>query len=181
LRGGGVLSAVSDSVFGIKRRPDLEFFHESVWVEITLSDGRNLLSGNHYFTPDIKVDIITKYFNFSENSLDTLNYRVLLLGGLNLPDFDWNNGSPSPNCQFHTKISGDAIYSATCYLGFNQHNDPVNGLNLLDLVFSNFADISLSYIDQGLVHPDLLHSHFIIDCKISLLQSNQNFNTPYKI
>jgi hypothetical protein len=67
------------------------------------------------------------------------------------------------------------------YLGFDQHNHPVNGLNLLDLVFSNFVDISLIYVDQGLVHPDLPHPPFIIDCKIPLLQSNQNFNTTHKI
>lgn len=34
LRGGGVLTAVSDTVFGIKRRPDLEFFHESVGLRL---------------------------------------------------------------------------------------------------------------------------------------------------
>jgi hypothetical protein len=54
-------------IFGVKRRPDLEFFHVSVWVECTLSDGHNLLIGNHYFAPDIKVDIINNYFNFLEN------------------------------------------------------------------------------------------------------------------
>jgi hypothetical protein len=67
LQGGGVLTAVSDTVLGIKRRPNLEFVHESVWVEITLSDGRNLPIGNHYFAPDIKVHIINNYFNFLEN------------------------------------------------------------------------------------------------------------------
>ncbi|PNF19791.1 hypothetical protein B7P43_G14658 [Cryptotermes secundus] len=181
LRGGGVLTAVSDTVFGIKRRPDLEFFHESVWVEATLSDGRNLLIGNHYFAPDIKVDIINNYFNFLENSLDTLNYRVLLLGDFNVPGYDWDNGFPSPTSHFYTKLRGDVIYSAVCYLGFSQYNHPVNGLNLLDLVFSNFGNFSLISVDQGLVHPDPFHPPFIIDCKIPLRQSNQNFSTPCKL
>jgi hypothetical protein len=75
-----------------------------------------LLIGNHYFAPDTL-----------ENSLDALNYRVLLLGDFNVPGFDWNNGSPSPNCHFYTKLKGDAIHSAICYLGLNQQNHPVKG------------------------------------------------------
>jgi hypothetical protein len=37
-----------------------------------------LLIGNHYFAPDVKVDIIKNYFSFLENKLDTINYRMLL-------------------------------------------------------------------------------------------------------
>jgi hypothetical protein len=151
------LTAVSDTVFGVKRKPDLESFHESVWVEIILSDGRNLLVGDDCFAPDTKVDIINNFFNFLENSLDTLNYRVLFLGDFNVPCFDWNNDSPSPNCHFYTKLKGDAIHSAIFYLALNQQNHPVKGSNLLDLVFSNFVDISFDYVDHGLVHPDPFH------------------------
>jgi hypothetical protein len=53
--------------------PNLNFFQECVWIEITVTDGRDLLIGNHYFAPDIKVDIIKSYFNFLENILDALN------------------------------------------------------------------------------------------------------------
>jgi hypothetical protein len=74
LHGRGVLITISDTVFWAKCRPDLEFFHESVWVEITLFDDRDLLIGNHYFAPDIKVDMIDNYFKCLENNLDTLNY-----------------------------------------------------------------------------------------------------------
>jgi hypothetical protein len=42
LRGGGALIAVSESVFGARRRSDFEYFHECVWVEITTTGGRNL-------------------------------------------------------------------------------------------------------------------------------------------
>jgi hypothetical protein len=139
-----------------------------------------LLIGNHYFAPDIKVDIINNYFNFLENSLDTLNYWVLLLGDFNVPGFDWNNGSPSPNSHFYTKLKGDVIHSAICYLGLNQHNHSVSGFNLLELVFDNFVDISLDYVEHGLVHPDPFHPRFIIDCTIQRWRNNQNCNTPYK-
>jgi hypothetical protein len=135
LRGGGTLIAVSEAVFGAKRRSDLEFFQECVWVEITVTDGRNLLIGNHYFSPDMKVDIVKNYSNFLENILDTLNYCVLLLGDFNVPRFGWKYGLPSPNCHFYTKLKGDMIHSATCFLGLNQHNYPDSGSNFLDLVF----------------------------------------------
>jgi hypothetical protein len=178
LRCGGVLTAVTDTIFGVKRRPDLDFFFNLVWVEFTLSDGRNLLVGNHYFAPDIKVDIINNYFYFLEKSLDILNYRVLLFGDFNVPSFDWNNGSPSPNCHFYTKLKEDVIHSAISYLGLNQHNYSVSGLNLLDLVFffffSNFVDISLDHVKHGLVHPDPFHP-------LSLLILQYHFGEKTKI
>jgi hypothetical protein len=92
LRGGGALIAVSEADFGVKCRSDLEYFKKCVWVEITVTGGRRLLIGNHYFAPDVKVDIIKNYFNCLENILDNLNYRVLLLGDFNVPGFDWNSG-----------------------------------------------------------------------------------------
>jgi hypothetical protein len=53
-----------------------------------------LLISNHYFSPDVKIDI-KNYFNFLENILDNLNYHVLLLVGFNAHGFDWNCGLPS--------------------------------------------------------------------------------------
>jgi hypothetical protein len=99
------------------------------------SNGRNLLIGNHHFAPNVKVDIIKNYFNFLENILDTLYYRVLLLGDFNVPGFDSNSGLPSLNCHFYTRLKGDVIHSATCFLGLSQHNYSDSGSNLLDLVF----------------------------------------------
>jgi hypothetical protein len=64
LCGGGVLTAVSDTVFCVKRRSDLEFFQEWVWIEITLSGGRDMLIRIHDFAPDIKVDVINNYLIF---------------------------------------------------------------------------------------------------------------------
>jgi hypothetical protein len=69
----------------------------------------NLRIGNHYFSPDLKPDIICEYFSHLEKKLDTTNYRVILLGDLNVPGFDWESGLPSENCQFYSKLRGDAI------------------------------------------------------------------------
>jgi hypothetical protein len=57
--GGGALPAVSEAVFGVTYRSHLQYFQECVWVEITVTDGYNLFTDNH-FTPDIKADIIKK-------------------------------------------------------------------------------------------------------------------------
>jgi hypothetical protein len=81
-------------------------------------EGSILFEHTTYFTPDIKVDIINKYFNFLENSLDTLNYQVVLLGDFNFPGYDWNNGSPSPNCHFYTKLKE----VATAYFTIRAYN-----------------------------------------------------------
>jgi hypothetical protein len=70
--------------------------------------------------------------------------------------------------QFYTKLKGDAIHSAICYLGLNQQNHSVKGSNLLDLVFSNFVDTSFDEVDHGLVHSDPFHPPFSIDRTIPL-------------
>jgi hypothetical protein len=46
-RGGGVLTAVHQSLSGCKRRYDLELTSECFWTGIPLPDGFNLLVGNH--------------------------------------------------------------------------------------------------------------------------------------
>jgi hypothetical protein len=61
---GGALIAVFEAIFGIKLRSDFEYFQECVWVEITVTDGCNLLIGDHYFSPDIMVDVIKNYIVF---------------------------------------------------------------------------------------------------------------------
>jgi hypothetical protein len=62
LRGKGDLIAVPEAVVGAKPRPDLECYEECVWVEITVTDDRNLLIGNHYFARDITNYIIKTCF-----------------------------------------------------------------------------------------------------------------------
>jgi hypothetical protein len=62
--GGGVLIALSSRVHSYKRRYDLEFYDECVWVEIPTLVGLNLLIGNHYFPPNTKPENIANYFRF---------------------------------------------------------------------------------------------------------------------
>jgi hypothetical protein len=46
-RGGGVLTALSSRIRSFKRRYDLEFYDECVWIENPTLDSINLLIGNH--------------------------------------------------------------------------------------------------------------------------------------
>jgi len=48
----------SDSVSDVTRRTDLEMAEKCVWVNISTSDGFNLLIGNHYFVPDKTADTL---------------------------------------------------------------------------------------------------------------------------
>jgi hypothetical protein len=105
-----------------------------------------------------------------------------LLGDTNVPGFDWNYGLPSPNCNFYTKLKGDLIHSATCFLGLNRHSYPDNGSNLLDIVFfsSDFAVLSVNHAEYGLLEPDHFHPPFIIDVAMSIRRCKQNSNISYK-
>jgi hypothetical protein len=115
-RGGGVLMDVSPTFNACKRRHDLQFFYECVWVVFPTHNDPNLLIGNHYFSPDLKPDIICEYFSHLENKLDTTKCCVILLCDSNVPGFDWESDLPRENCQFYSKLRGDAIYNSTFFL-----------------------------------------------------------------
>jgi hypothetical protein len=50
-RGGGVLIAVFPKSRACKRRNDLQYYDECVWVEIPTQNGLSLLVGYLYFSP----------------------------------------------------------------------------------------------------------------------------------
>jgi hypothetical protein len=158
-----VLIAVSPKLNACKRRHDLQFFDECVWVEFSIRNGPNLLIGNHYFSPDLKPDIICEFFSHLENKLDTTNYRVILLGDFNVPGFDWERGLPCEYCQFYSKLRGDAIHASTCFLGLGECVDADHSSNILDLVFSNITDLHITFPDTSMVKPDVYHPPLLIE------------------
>jgi hypothetical protein len=111
-----------------------------------MSDGFSQLIGNYYFSPDTKVDILNNYFTFLEIALDTLNFLVLLLWDFNVPGLDWYSGLPSANCYYYARLKGEVICSSICLLGLSQYNYSEAGVNLLDLVFPNFADFTINSV-----------------------------------
>jgi hypothetical protein len=89
-QGGGALIVISQPVSGIKRRFNSELINESVWIEIKIRDGSNLLIGNHYFPPDTKIDLLKSYFNRLESVFDTKNFCTFLIGTLIFQILAWN-------------------------------------------------------------------------------------------
>jgi hypothetical protein len=165
-RGGCSLIAISNSVSGVVRRADLELVEECVWIEMSTTDGYNLLIGNHYFAPDTSVDTIKRYFCSLEYILDTYNFRVLLVGNFNVPGFDWKLGLSSSSSYYYIILKGEAKYTSTCLLELSQHNYSRKNGNLLDLIFSVVTDFSVNYDVRSLVHPDVYHPPFLTELKL---------------
>jgi exonuclease III len=63
-RGGGVPIVLSSRVRSYKRRHDLEYCDECVWIEIPTLDGLNLLIGNHYFPLTLNLKTLLTTFDF---------------------------------------------------------------------------------------------------------------------
>jgi hypothetical protein len=154
--GCGALIAISQSVFGVKRRFNLEL--KLVWMEIKINYGFILVTGDHYFPPDIKVDILQSYFNH----LDTQNFHMALIGGFNVPNFDWEHGLSVSNCHYCSKQKGDMLYTSTCVLGLCLHNKAEVGRNLLDLVSSDFDGLDIKNAEFGMMTPGY-HLPLVID------------------
>jgi hypothetical protein len=87
-RGGGVLIAISSRVNTFKCTYDLQLYEECIWVEISTQNGRSLLTGNHYFPPDINWTLFLIIFVLYRKALILKNHSVLLIGDFNAPNFD---------------------------------------------------------------------------------------------
>jgi hypothetical protein len=133
-RSGGVLTAITASLGSCSRRYDLELCSECVWVEIPTADVISMLIGNNYFTPDTKPEVITDYFRHLEDTLDTNNTRVILLGDFN-----------APGRVGHLYLNAIIILNSRGMLYTPPHvflaSEAADNLNMLDLVFVNFTDL----------------------------------------
>jgi hypothetical protein len=104
--------------------------------------------------------------------LHTQNLRVVLLWGFNDRGYDSVNGLPQVNYHYYTKIRGGIVQNDTCFLGLMQCNFTANNMNLLDLVFANFRDVTVAISDFELVVPDSYHHPLCTDLNI-LTSSSQ--------
>jgi hypothetical protein len=48
------------------------------------------------------------------------NFRVIMVGDLNTPGFDWERALSLQNSHYYSKLKGDAIYTSTCLLNLSQ-------------------------------------------------------------
>jgi hypothetical protein len=92
---------------------------------------------------DTKPEVITNYFRFSENNLDTQNFRVILIGDFNTPRFDWKRGLSQPKCHY-SKLKGE---TSKCLLDLRQPIDAVGSSSLLDIAFTNCSELNINLIN----------------------------------
>jgi hypothetical protein len=97
-----------------------------------------------------------------------------VLGDFNVPSFNWANGFPQANSHYYTKIRGEDVHSAACFLGLSQHNLTIQNKNLLDLVFANFSCVNVTISNLDLVEPDALHPSLLIDLRSIFLSTIHN-------
>jgi exonuclease III len=140
--GGGVSTAITASLGSCNRSYELELCSECVWVEIPTADGINMYIGNHYVSPDTNPEVITNYFHHLENSLDTNNTSVILLGDFNAPGFNRESKTPLPKCHYYSMLHISSWPKAV---------EAVGTLNMLDLVFANFTNVKSVPTDSGMV------------------------------
>jgi hypothetical protein len=87
------------------------------------------------------------------------------------PGFDWANGLPQANSHYYTKIRGDVVHSAACYLGHSQYNLTIQNKNLLDLVFANFSCVNVAISNLDLDERDALLPSQVIDLSSTIVSS----------
>jgi hypothetical protein len=176
---GSVLIALSSRVHSYKCHYCLESCDECTWVEIPTSDCPPVFI-DYYFPPDTIPDVITNYFCFLENKLDTHNFLVIIVGDFNSPGFDWKCGLPQPNCHSYSKLKGDAIFTSTYILNLTQCLDTDGRSNLLDLIFSNLSDLCITPVDPGLIKPEYFHPPLNIKIHLPAAICTQNYVYSYR-
>jgi hypothetical protein len=91
-------------------------------------------------------------------------------GDYNVPNYNWSYGSPLPDAHYYSKMKGNLFLAAICFLGLNQHDTVPNG-SLLDLVFTNMNDLSVSISDFSMVSLDKYHPPLLLDFQLMLAYS----------
>jgi hypothetical protein len=130
--------------------------------------------------PDTRAEVIVNYFRFLEDKLDTHNFRVVMVGDFNTTGFEWNHGLSVPDCHYYSKLKGDAVYTSTCLLNMHQCIDAVGINNFLDLIFSNFSDIGITFLDSGIIKTGTYHNPLVIDIILPLVSPTQNCEYSYR-
>lgn len=97
-------------------------------------------------------------------------------GDFNTPNFDWEHGLPLPDCYYYySKLRGDAVYTSLCLLGLTQRIGTVHNKNLLDLIFTNFDILEVTFVDMGMVKADIFRRPMVIDTDLMFYKSVCNY------
>lgn len=151
-RGGGVLLAINSSYAAVQI--DLSVINETIpLIDIVgcyfLLDFKKILVFVLYIPPDITSDELDHFLNMFEEATAYFNNHVIILGDFNITYFN-DHSSRDRKCQII-----DAFLNFT---DFHQINTVANNRGrLLDLVITNFAQLSLEREELPLVQEDLDH------------------------
>ncbi|XP_076678211.1 uncharacterized protein LOC143374166 [Andrena cerasifolii] len=128
------------------------------------SQDHQILMGAVYFAPSSS---IASYEEYSHNLLEVLNTLqpngIVLTGDFNLPHIEWTNRADMPFLS-HVGASTNEISAATAiadaisHLGLIQYNQERNYRgSLLDLVFTDRYEISVTCAEEILLNADVYH------------------------
>ena len=120
------------------------------------------------------MDVVKNYFSFLEKALDVHKFRIILLGDFNVPGFDWGDGVFHEILHYNSFAKGSELFASTCYLTLNQINNTVPSKNLLDLIFSNFDDVSVHCATHPMVKEDNYHPSLTLQIALPFLSDNCN-------
>jgi hypothetical protein len=104
----------------------------------------------------------TPNWTLLQKNIDTINHSVLSIGNFSVPGFHWERGVPLPNCNFYSKLEGNAIYTSTCLLGCTQHTGKV---------FTECNHLSTRSAD-GVLKPGVCHPSIVTEIRYALCNSN---------
>jgi Reverse transcriptase (RNA-dependent DNA polymerase) len=129
-----------------------------------------ILIGNVYFPPLTDISIYNKHFEIINNLLLSYPFinNIILVGDYNFPKFQWLPSSIgfSPNLFNLSKTELNFLLKIS-YLNIFQFNDVVNSNgSILDLVFSDFNNISVNNSVNPLVPCDNYHPGLLVSIPI---------------
>lgn len=101
------------------------------------------------------------------------------VGDSNTLSLDWECGPPHSNCRYYAKPKEDGINTAMCNPGLTQSIGTTHYANLLDLVFTNFDNLVVTFVHRGIVKADTLHRPMVTDTDLVLHKSTYIFFEHY--
>ena len=166
-RGGGVLVATK-KIFNAKVvRINCQSI-EQVFVRLTINKTR-LILGCVYIPPSSDRPLYELHCETVEWLLAGFpDHYIILAGDYNLPDARWSETGGLVHC--HPSSSAKELFNCFSFLNLKQTNYiPNNNDTFLDLVFSNFPELSVSTAVDRLLDRDYAHHiAYSLDLPITL-------------
>ena len=132
---------------------------ENLWVQLNLAGAKSVLIGAYYKPHKAGPESIASFEDLKK-SLTLVNQRnsaVWLLGDFNLPEIDWENLIPSPECG-HPTFYRDCLEVLDDCLLEQMVTSPTRGQNILDL----FLTTNPTLVDNVSITPGLSDNDIVL-------------------